>query len=389
MAEFLLIHIDNSFQVRQLISYDDGDKKAVTLPAEQLKSAISVKKQVVLLLPASWVYLTHTNLASRSSDILEKSIPFHIEDELANDVEDNDYAWKVLSDHRQSVAVISKEKRHQINDFIKKQQLSVTAIYSEAMFCPALENHLTLWQDTDQVILRFGLKAPMATSVQQAPHLIRAFGQPCQHMLTNHPDDWGSDKYESVKDLTLAECCDHLLFGNEVNLNRADYEDNHDKTTASNWRKPLWTAAVLLLSWLFVTLYQGWHLSEEIAGLKSKQTQLLKNHFGQLSATEERDPYAAMQSRLKQLTARDQPNNILLDGIYFLGEARQQNKTVAVEGLRLTDNNLEIQIIAPSISVINSYRDQLQDLAADYRINIGVNELNDGEYHSILTLKPR
>ena len=102
MADFLLIHIDTQLSITQVISYDKYQNKAVQLSPQTVQSKLATKPEVILMVPASWVYLTQTNIASRSADILEKSIPYSIEDELVNDVEDNYYAWQAQSDHSQT-----------------------------------------------------------------------------------------------------------------------------------------------------------------------------------------------------------------------------------------------------------------------------------------------
>ncbi len=390
MADYLLIHIDNQFEITQVISYDKAQNTAELLSADKIKSILSSKTEVILRVPASWVYLTTTHVASRSADILDKSIPYSVEDELVNDIDDNYYAWQVQSEQQQKVAVISKDKRHQINHFIKQHHLPITGIYSEVVFCPAKEHHLSLWQEgNQQVILRFGHEAGMVATPQQVPDLIRAFGQHCQHLLSNNSDAIDAGSFESVSSLDLADCCAYLVAGNEVNLYRGDDRDTEQQQAPMNVFKPLLAAGLLILSWLFVHIYQSWQLSSDISDLKAQQRQILKDKFGQLSATEQRDPFAAMQSRLKQVNKQNQPNNILLDGLHFLGEARQKQQNVQLKGIRLFDDNLEIQLSAPAISDINSYRQTLQNLAFDYRVNIGVNELTDGIYQSILTMKPR
>lgn len=389
MPDFLLIHINNQFDITQLITYDKDRHQARQLSADDFKSVVTAKTDIILIIPAAWVYMTESHVASRSADILQKSIPYSIEEELVNDVEDNYYAWNSVSEHQQQVAVISKTKRHQINDFIKKHQLKLSGLYSEAVFCPAKQDQLTLWQDTDRILLRFGPDTAMVTNQQQLPQLISAFGQNCHQLLTNNPEVIDTTAFKTVSSLQLADCCGHLISGQEVNLYRGEDQDTEQQQTPVKLLKPLLAAGVLIISWLTVNIYQAWQLSSDITTLKSQQQQILKDKFGSISATEQRDPFAAMQSRLKQISERDRPSNSLLDGFYFLGEARRQHPQIELKNIRLFDDQLEIQVTAPAISDINSYRQQLQNLAGEYRVNIGVNELTDGVYQSILTMTPR
>ena len=74
----------------------------------------------------------------------------------------------------------------------------------------------------------------------------------------------------------------------------------------------------------------------------------------------------------------------------FICLVNQSIKQVQVNGIRLVNKQMEIQISAPNITTINQFHQQLQLSAYDYRVQIGVNELGeDSIYKSIITVVPR
>lgn len=392
MAETVLVQLAKDLTPVRVIVFDDQQQSAQLIDDQQAaEQQLQSAKDIIILLPNSWVYLTMSRVPSKSAEVLKQSIPYSIEDELANEVEANDYAWFSHSDHLQAVAVISQKKREAVYQWIKERRLPVKAIYSEVAFCPAKADCLSVWQQQEQVLVRFGLESSMVCEVSQLPELVNAFAGDLNCLWSNRPLDVVPQDFKVKPALTLKDCCAYLVQRpSEPNLLKPEFLNESSKQQQRSGKVVFALALVLLLSWIFINTFQGYKLSSTIKQLKASQQQLLSDAFGQLSVTEQNDPFAALQSRLKQYSQNsNRQQNTLLDGFYYLGETRSQIKTVQLKGLRLFDNQLEIQITAPSIANINQFQQQLQNQAGDYAVNIGVNELSDGIYQSILTMKPR
>lgn len=392
MAETVLVQLAKDLTPVRVYVYDDEQPNTQIIEDQQtVEQQLQVAKDVIVLLPNSWVYLTMSRVPSKSAEVLKQSIPYSIEDELANEVEANDYAWFSHSEKLQAVAVISQKKRQAVYQWIKQRRLPVKAIYSEVVFCPAKTDCLVVWQQQDQVLVRFGVAASMVCESAQLPELVTAFAGDLNCVWSNQPVAAVPETFKVKPPLTLNDCCAYLVNQPpEPNLLKPEFFIETSKQQQKLGKRVVALALLLLLSWIFISGIQAYQLSSHIKQLKTSQQQLLSATFGQLSPTEQNDPFAALQSRLKQFSqSSNRPQNTLLDGLYYLGETRAQIKTVELNGLRLFDNQLEIQISAPRIAHINQFQQQLQTLAGDYAVNIGVNELSDGVYQSILTMKPR
>ncbi len=392
MAETVLVQLAKDLTPTYVYVYDDEQQSAQLIDDKQAaEQQLQSAKDIIVLLPAAWIYLTMSRVPSKSQEVLKQSIPYSIEDELANEVEANDYAWFSRSDHLQAVAVISQQKRKDVYQWIKEQRLSVRAIYSEVVFCPAKEDCLSVWYQQDRALVRFGQESSIVCEAEQLPELVNTFAGDLNCVWSNRPIASVPQTFKVKPQLTLNDCCAYLVMQPpEPNLLKPELLIESTNKRQRSGKVVLVLALVLLLSWVFISFFQGYRLSSTIKLLKASQQQLLSDAFGQLSVTEQNDPFAALQSRLKQYSqSSDRQHNTLLDGFYYLGETRAQIPIVQLKGLRLFDNQLEIQITAPSIANINQFQQQLQNHAGGYAVNIGVNELSDGVYQSILTMNPR
>src|SRR5690606_1933632 len=144
-------------------------------------------KDVIVLLPNSWVYLTMSRVPSKSAEVLKQSIPYSIEDELANEVEANDYAWFSHSEKLQAVAVISQKKRQAVYQWMRQRRLPVKAMYSAVVCCPANPECLVVGRQQDQVLVRFGVAASMVCERAQLPGLVTAFAGDLNCVWSNQP----------------------------------------------------------------------------------------------------------------------------------------------------------------------------------------------------------
>ncbi|MCF6301376.1 MAG: beta-eliminating lyase-related protein, partial [Proteobacteria bacterium] len=125
--------------------------------------------------------------------------------------------------------------------------------------------------------------------------------------------------------------------------------------------------------------------------IKQLQKELFTQNYPNAAPSELVDPFAALQSRLKIKNAQStQDQSMLIEAVDKLGQTIKQQQSVKINGLRLVDQKLELQIVAPSMRVINDFHQLLQQYASDYSVQIGVNELgDDNTFKSILTMVPR
>lgn len=391
MTQQMILRINNGGEPLCLYRYDAQSKVCDTLPISDWSDDQLSVDALTVLLPASWVYLTETHIASKSNELLNKSIPFAIEEELSNEVDDNYYAFQLLSDNHQSVAAIEKGLLDQLHLQIKQHNLRVSAVYSEANWLPRATDHMFLWQDENSSLIRFGADSAMRIANNQVAKMVAVFAANLKSLITQEGTSLEGTDIKVENGLTAAMCCAAMNQAEPINL-YVDAIRNEQKNQQQQSFKPvIFMTALLLFSWVFIQGYQWFNLNQSIAQLKTQQKNLFTDNFPDAAPAELVDPFAALQSRLKlKGDSNNQQSNVLLDALQGIGAVLQQQPLIQINGIRMVDNKIELQINAPSMSAINAYHQSLQLQAVAFDVQIGVNELtDDSSFRSILTVVPR
>lgn len=376
---------------QSLIQFDAQNLSCQVTAVQQWSDAELAQHELVLLLPASWLYHSVTHVASKNSELLVKSVPFAIEEELSNEVEDNYFAFVLNADGSQSVAAIEKSYLDRVLAACQQQGLRIKAIHSEVDWLPAEPAVITLWQDESSSLVRFGMDTAVRIGNDQVEQLLPVYAHNMQKLVVNAghailfkelPIEVGLDESRCVQHLTQHPAID--LYVEALKSGPADDQQ-------SSWRLVVVLMAVLLLSWIVVQSIQWWSLSKDVEQLQLQQTELLQQVFPDAAGAELLDPFAALQSRMQlQNTSGGGDSALILDAVEFLGRTNQQQPTINIDGLRLVEQKMEIQISGPDMKAINDFHQALQQHAFAYQVQIGVNELTENnDFKSILTMVPR
>jgi general secretion pathway protein L len=385
-----LLRIGNDGKPSCLLSFG-AQSQVQKKPVSGWSDVVLKDKSMVLLLPATWLYQSKTKIPSKNLDVLQKSIPFAIEEELSNEVEENYYAFNVNDDGSQDVIAIKKELLEGIGRSIKQNKLDISGIYSELDWIPAVEDAVSVWIEDDYALIRFGDGQVMRSAQAQVPQLIDMFKQNLKSVYTNDAEALQYEGLPVQNNLDEEQCRSFLNQHAVINLYLETIKEEKQQQRPESWRMIWVLAGALILSWLAIQMFQMMQLGKSIDGLKADQQALFKQVFADAAPSELIDPFAAMKSRM-QLSGNHstEVKSIFLDTVHHLGKVVKTMNSVELSNIRLVNDKLEIQIAAPNISAINSFHQQLQMAAKDYSVQIGVNELSDDNvYKSILTVVPR
>lgn len=385
-----ILRIGTDGKPTSLLSFD-AQSKAHTTAISQWSDSSLKGNSLVLLLPATWLYQTITHIPSKSQEVLKKSIPFAIEEELSNEVEDNYYAYKQLVDGSQDVIAIEKSLLTDVGKAIKANRLKVLAIYSELDWVPKIPNAISVWFEDKYALIRFGDQQVMRAAEQQVSQLVTMFKGDNQLIHANQTEGLDGVDLPIKSDLTEHRCRTNLMGQGVIDLYLDEIKEAKQQQKKESWKLVGWLTGLLVVSWLGLQFYQIMQLDNAIDDLKSQQQTLFKDAFPDAAAAELVDPFAAIKSRM-QLSANNAsgPSSIFLDTVHHLGMVSSRLNQVQLLGLRLTGDKVEIQISAANLSLINQFHQQLQQNASRYNVQIGVNELTDENvYKSILTVATR
>ncbi|MCB1582627.1 MAG: hypothetical protein KDI92_06170 [Xanthomonadales bacterium] len=385
-----ILRIEADGKPNCLYSFDAQSKLQKTKITQWSDAALKAI-DLVLLLPATWLYQSKTHIPSKNQDVLKKSIPFAIEEELSNDVEDNYYAFSLNGDGSQDVIAIEKVLLKGIDQDIKNHQLKVLAIYSELDWIPNIDKAISVWVEDNYSIIRFADGQAMRAANQQLSQLITLFKKDLSVIYTNDSRALAGVDLEVQQDLNELSCVDFLSRQHPINLYVDELREQEQQANMESWRMVSGLAVLLLISWLGIQLFQSWQLGRDIDELKSQQQVLFQQTFSDAAPAELIDPFAAMRSRMQLSSNQSTVNtSIFINMVHHLGTVTRTMKNVQIADMRLVSEKLEIQISAPNLSTVNNFHQQLQAAAYNYNVKIGVNELSDDNvYKSILTVTAR
>ena len=391
MSEQYILRIGSDGEPKGLLIFDAQISSFRSKDITQWNDVELKQKPLSVLLPATWMYQSKTEIASKNHEVLQKSIPFAIEEELSNDVEDNYYAFQSNDSGGQDVIAIEKQHLDAIANNIKLHKLTVSGIYSEFAWLPIVKDKITLWRDDEQALVRFGQNQVLSINESQINQLIPMFKGDLSQVTTNRTTGLDLPELSVDNKLTELTCCQFLLSHQQINLYLDEIKEKRVGDQSESWRSVVVLLLVLLVSWFGIQFYQMYKLNQDIEDLKHRQQSLLLQAFPDAVAVEMTDPYAAIKSRLQLSTSQNkQQKSMLLDMIYHMGMVAKLHPQLQLFGIRMVNNQMEIQVAAPNIALINDFHQQLQQSANSYAVQVGVNELTDGGiYRSILTVVPR
>lgn len=397
MTNRSILRINHQGKPECLYRYDVENQKCESNELSQWTDQALVRisqeadADLIVLVPASWVYHSQTNVASKNNELLAKSVPFAIEEELSNEVEDNYFAFKINDDGTQSVIAIEKTYITQLNEALERHGLKVETINSEVDWLPVVENSISIWSDSKTALLKLNANQAMRVATSQINQLLPVFAQGKQQIVCNDKSLIEYSELPIEQRLTTADCCAHLLKNDAINLYIDEIKSKRTAQTTESWYGVKVLAGVLALSWFVIQGMQWYGLNQSIADIKQQQVSVFKQSYPNAVSSELVDPFAALQSRLKiQNSQTIQDQSMLIAAVDKLGQSLSKQQSVMLNGLRLMDQKLELQIAAPSMTVINDFHQLLQQYAADFNVQIGVNELgDDNTFKSILTMVPR
>ena len=383
-----LLRINTDGEPTALYQFDAHSNSCHEHAVDGWSDASLKAAELIIIVPAQWVYQTRTQVASKNDEILKKSIPFAVEEELSNELEDNFFAYQLQSDGSQQVVAIQQQPLITLHQNIMDLGLKVAHIYSEHAWLPADEQLVHVWMEQTGCLIRFGLNQTMLVAPSQVAELVPVFAAEGVQLVSNAkltlPD------HPIKRPLKLADCARQVVQGDHIDLWVDELKHQRQEQRQSSWRVVWLLAAVVLISWLGIRVFQYQQLNDAVVNLQQQQQNILLSAFPDAAEVELNDPFAAIKSRLQRLTGQQQQPAVLLDAVHGIGQVSQQQTQVALRGLRLSNGVLEIQILAPSMSVINQFHQALQNTLPQYRVLIGVNELgDDNQFKSILTMEAR
>ena len=380
MAEFLVIRLGvDREQAASWIAVDSNGTRTSQPVTGPLASAARdvADRSVIVLVPATTVLTTAVNIPVKGGSRLRAALPFALEEQLADDIEDLHFAAGTRRDSGQvPVAVVAHEQMSEWLEQLDAAGLSASRIVPENYGLARIPGTMSLLAAEDQIIFNDGADnefvmqgakpsdaLAVAGALEESDNEDPASG----HLLVycsqgdeeRFQHDWNALRHELASvdinllpDGVLPRLAVTVAAGNGINLLQGRYGA---KTEIGALFRPWRYAAVLFLT-LGVLVFGGkvadyYRLTQEEVALKAQFAQVYQS----IRPNDQRevvDPVATVNSVRRGLGAPT-ALQVLLPSLLQLGQAVQQNQTAKIEAISYRAGVIDVRLTAPDVATLD------------------------------------
>lgn len=384
MAEFLVIRLPAERDAAADWIAVDGSGTRVSAPVTgPLAEAVRDigDRSVIVLVPATKVLTATVDIPVKRGPRLLSALPFALEEQLADDVENLHFAAGVRRDNGMlPVAIVAHEHMQSWQDQLGAAGISPSRIVAENQGLARIPGTLSLLATKDQIMFNDGadnefvlqgVKPSDALAVAGAlddsvdgddftdasGHLLVY----CEPEVEQHfAHDWNALRHELASvdinllpDGLLPRLAVTVATGRGINLLQGQYGA---RTEVSALFRPWRFAAILLLALGVVGLggkgVDYYRLSQEEATLKAQFSEIYREIRPQ-DNREVLDPVATVNS-VRRGAGGPVAAQVFLPSLQQLGIAMQQNDSADIEAISYRAGVIDVRLTAPDVATLDS-----------------------------------
>ncbi len=364
--------IDEDTSVRWVLVTDDSEANDCGMVKLANASTLIQDRKVVILLPVEHLYITSVAVQTKNKKQLEKAVPYALEDDLTEDIEDLHFSLGKRNDDGEiPVMVISKSNLDHLINILGSVNVLPDVITSDIFGLEWNENQWTLCIDDGHLLARtqqwngFGCETGDFTDFMNVT-LSDKSGAPNKIVVYSHPDEnledivklpnielddfWSPTAF--IKGYSSEDCI-NLLQGSYVKA------DKQHKTI-----RPWKIAAALATIWVTISMANIGLEYSRLNALDEKLTteinQTFKRTFPEVKKVV--NARVQMKQRLKELSASD-TNVGEADFLKFLhqsGYELYKDPNISITDLQYKNKKLSLDIKTKNIQVLETVKSKLQ-----------------------------
>jgi general secretion pathway protein L len=396
MAQTLLLRLPPPGEEEtEWLMLDEGDESSLTRQRGSLTLAAAVARaaKVLVLAPAGQILLAEPELPPGSGAKLARAVPFALEEQLTEDVDDLSFAvGRRRPTGGTPVAVVSLTVMRGWLADLAAAGLEPQAVYPDISLMPENPGQTVLWFEGSRLAVRRPSALPFAVElspVKEALVVAGVIADPLDPAAESHipesallyvsRDDWARTKDEfealaesfaSLKVQLLADgplpwLSRSLSNPEVVNLLQGEFARNTDySATWRKWRFAAALAAGLLVVHVGAQALQLQHAKRAGAALDEQIAQVFSTA---LPSEPVRDARRQMQSRLDRIRKSGAGPEYFLRTLQALSGAVASNPQTSIDALSYREQALDLKVTAPNLAAISQVSQSItkQGLSAD------------------------
>jgi general secretion pathway protein L len=411
MADWLLLRLPHD--PAQETSWILADARGNPLSAPQIgaldiAAQRAVGRHVCVLVPGADVLLTEPELPAKAGAKLQQIVPYALEEQLAEDIDDLHFAiGKRAADSATTpVAVVALSLMDEWTSTLKAAGLSPESMYVESDLLPLNPGHAVALLEDDVVTVRppAGATIAMPTdALTEALEMVRPAGEAGEGtgrglILYTGAAEWQehSPKVEAVRDqfdgikvqlLTagpLALLAQQLPTAKPINLLQGRYAPQ--KTSTVGWQS--WRVAAMLLAGLVVLHVAG--KAVELTMLKRQEKTVdasIEQAFRAAMPGENNATNARRRMETKLVAVRSGGGTGLLSALGALVDARNSVPGTNVQNMSFKEGALELKMAAPDADSLDRVSQALR--TGGWEADLKSGNVAGDSYEGRIQIRPR
>lgn len=383
MAGFLVIRLnsDDSSQSSWIAVDGDGTRRGPPAEGALADAARHVEdRTVIVLVPATEVATLSVNLPARGAR-LKAALPYALEDQVADDVENLHFAAGARRDNGElPVAVVARSKMAEWLAVLEDAGIQATKIIPENNGLALIPNTLSLLVAEGQVMFNDGdnvefimqgvrpsdalaaagvLADSAGDSDSGASRHLLVYCEPADEQQFEH--DWNALRHELdsvdinlLPDGILPRLAVTVASGVGINLLQGEFGE---QTAIGELFRPWRYAAALLLGLVLLGIagksVDNYRLALEESALKEQ----FITEYRQIRPDDTRDitdPLGMVNSVRRSLGGSDVAFQVFLPSLQQLAQALQQNPSADIEAISYRAGVVDVRLSAPDVATLDS-----------------------------------
>jgi len=354
------------------LNLSDGQQSSHHGDVEQLVDSAEAETSFVFLAPAETTLFREVEYDSTERSIFRKTIPYSLEDDLVNDVEDLHFAFSTPENDKVLVTAIAKTSVDQwLGDF-NAENLELKKLVPEGQLIPLFDNGWTLLVDGDRWLLRYGIAHAVAIEKDTALIALQLLLDEAEQFPDKLYLFTSSGQYEEVLQL-LPELLRGITQWQEkdywdviadnynpsvlLNILQGDYAQRLPYLKwVSQWRTPLILLAVVLVVQLLAGLANQYKLSQENVELRREVESIVR----QVIPTGPADP---VRLRRKVSSMQGSTSEGFVSLLNQSASLLMRTKGLSIKSLNYNErqNEIRLTIIVDSFKDVETVRASLEE----------------------------
>lgn len=378
MAEHLVIRLGSNPQdAAHWITVDEtGTRRSPPMTGPLVEAAKDIgDRSVIVLVPASEVLTTSVDLPIKSGARLRSALPFALEEQLADDVENLHFAPGTRGeDGLLPVSVVAHTQMREWLEILATAGIKPDRLIPENHGLAKIPGTMSMLVAEDQVMFNDGARNEFAMQGVQPSDAIAVSGAldgpeaSAGHLLvyceasdeTRFEHDWnvlrhelGSVDINLLPDGVLPRLAITVGARRGINLLQGDYSAKIDYGPLLRpWR----TAAVLLVGLVVVgfaaKVVDYYRLAAEQDALRKQFTQTYRE-IRPGDTSEITDPGGYVDA-LRRNLGTPVATGVFLPSLQQLSEALQQNESAEIEAISYRAGIIDVRLTAPDVATLDS-----------------------------------